>query len=147
RSAAAPRRVAVSPSLALRSHKSGAIARSLRASWTIEMPGWSTVAAVSLAVAALAASASAADAASISVGPSQPTPYEVFTIGDSYASGEGAPDVDGVYDKDGNVQNNQFEDWDTRFGGPPSTPGLNQDSTRCHRSGHTSTSAVAVADL
>ena len=30
-------------------------------------------------------------------------PFEVFTIGDSYAAGEGAPDVDGTYDDNGDV--------------------------------------------
>src|SRR4051812_9895808 len=98
------------------------------------------------AAIALAASAAPASGA-ISQGPSQRAPYEVFTIGDSYASGEGAPDVNGDYNDQGHVNSDHYEDWDTRFGGPPSTPGLNQDSTRCHRSGHTSTSAIAVADL
>src|SRR5437764_5475288 len=85
--------------------------------------------------------------AALTQGPAQTEPYEVFTIGDSYASGEGAPDVNGVYDDHGHVQNGMFEDWDTRFGGSPSIPGLNQDSTRWHRSGHGSTSAVAVQEL
>jgi hypothetical protein len=111
------------------------------------MVRWSTAAALSLAVATAGALAPTANAAGIGAGPSQPTPYEVFTIGDSYASGEGAPDSDGVFDDSGSVQSSQFEDWDTRFGGSPAIAGLNQDSTRCHRSGHTSTSAVAVAAL
>src|SRR5689334_16193901 len=99
-------------------------------------------------VMALAFAAGAAPAqAAISAGPSQRAPYEVFTIGDSYASGEGAPDVDGDYNDQGHVNGDAYEDWDTRFGGSPAIAGLNQDSTRCHRSGHTSTSAVAVANL
>src|SRR3954453_6952140 len=99
-------------------------------------------------VLALVLAATAAPArAAIGQGPAQRAPYEGFTIGDSYASGEGAPDVDGTYDDHGHVTDGQFEDWDTRFGGPPSTPGLNQDSTRWHRSGHLSTSAVAVQAL
>lgn len=75
--------------------------------------------------------------------------YQMFTIGDSAAAGEGAPDIDGRYSDSGDVLDSEgdgekdYEDWDTRFGGPPSQPGLNQDSTRCHRSGHHSTSAVA----
>ena len=84
----------------------------------------------------------AAASASIPAGPSMPDGYQMFTIGDSYASGEGAPDVDGQYDDNGD-RTGEFEDWDARFGGSPATPGLNQDSTRCHRSGSTSTSAVA----
>src|SRR3954468_23520426 len=98
-------------------------------------------------VLALVLGAAAPARAAISQGPSQRAPYEVFTIGDSYGSGEGAPDVDGTYDDHGHVINDQYEEWDPRFGAPPSPPGLNQDTTRCHRSGHTSTSAVAVADL
>src|SRR4051812_16661410 len=98
-------------------------------------------------VLALVLGVAAPARAAITQGPSQRAPYEVFTIGDSYASGEGTPDVDGSYNDQGHVNGDQYEDWDTRFGGPPSTPGLNQDSTRCHRSGHTSTSAIAVADL
>ena len=91
-----------------------------------------------LVVCALPAAASA----SIPAGPTAPDGYQMFTIGDSYASGEGAPDVDGQYDDNGN-RTGEFEDWDARFSGSPATPGLNQDSTRCHRSGSTSTSAVA----
>ncbi len=117
-----------------------------RALFKTKMPVWRSAAAVLVPTLALAC-APGADAVGISTGPPQPTPYEVFTIGDSYASGEGAPDSDGVFDDNGSVQNSQFEDWDTRFGGSPANPGLNQDSTRCHRSGHTSTSAVAVAAL
>ena len=83
-----------------------------------------------------------AASAAITTGPAAPDGYQMFTIGDSYASGEGAPDVDGQYDDNGDLTG-EFEDWDTRFGGSPATPGLNQDSTRCHRSGSTSTSAVA----
>src|SRR4051812_48915196 len=98
-------------------------------------------------VLALVLGVAAPARAAITQGPAQRAPYEVFTIGDSYASGEGAPDVGGTYNDQGHVIDGQYEDWDTRFGGPPSTPGLNQDSTRCHRSGHTSTSAVAVATL
>ncbi len=99
-----------------------------------------------LAAVLLLALAPAAHAV-IPSGPLVRDAYDVWTIGDSYASGEGAPDVDGNYNDDGDVFEDQFEDWDTRFGGPPSTPGANQDSTRCHRSGHTSTSAVATARL
>ena len=117
-----------------------------RALFKTKMPAWRSAAAVLVPTLALAC-APGAYAVGISTGPPQPTPYEVFTIGDSYASGEGAPDSDGVFDDNGSVQNSQFEDWDTRFGGSPANPGLNQDSTRCHRSGHTSTSAVAVAAL
>ena len=68
--------------------------------------------------------------------------YQMFTVGDSYAAGEGAPDVNGEYDDNGDIQGD-FEDWDERLDGPVSTPGPKQDSTRCHRSGGTSTSAVA----
>src|SRR3954470_21829061 len=99
-----------------------------------------------LAAAALLAAAAPASAA-IPSGPSSRDPYEIFTIGDSYAAGEGAPDANGVYNDSGDVQDNQFEDWDTRFDGAPSVPGANQDSTRCHRSGHTSPSAVARQTL
>jgi hypothetical protein len=99
-----------------------------------------------LAAAALLAVAAPASAA-IPSGPTSRDPYEIFTIGDSYAAGEGSPDVNGTYDDNGDVQNNQFEDWDTRFGGSPAVPGPNQDSTRCHRSGHTSPSAVARQTL
>jgi hypothetical protein len=96
-----------------------------------------------IAVLAFTASAEAA----IPSGPPTRDAYDVWTIGDSYAAGEGAPDADGVYRDNGDVVDGQYEDWDVRFGGPPSTPGLNQDSTRCHRSGSTSTSAVATAAL
>ncbi len=96
-----------------------------------------------LAAALLLALAPSAQAA-IPSGPLVRDAYDVWTIGDSYASGEGAPDVDGVYNDNGDVISGQFEDWDTRFDGPPSTAGLNQDSTRCHRSGSTSPSAVAT---
>jgi hypothetical protein len=99
-----------------------------------------------LAAALLMALAPSAQAA-IPSGPLTRDAYDVWTIGDSYASGEGAPDVDGVYNDDGDVISNEFEDWDTRFDGPPSTPGPNQDSTRCHRSGSTSPSAVATTML
>jgi hypothetical protein len=89
--------------------------------------------------------------AAIAQGPADANrdPYEMFTIGDSAAAGEGAPDVEGNYNNAGDVVDVNrdgeldFEDWDTRFGGSPATPGLNQDSTRCHRSGHLSGSAVA----
>ncbi len=99
-----------------------------------------------LAAALLMALAPSAQAA-IPSGPLTRDAYDVWTIGDSYGSGEGAPDVEGIYNDDGDVISGQFEDWDTRFDGPPSTPGPNQDSTRCHRSGHTSTSAVATTLL
>jgi hypothetical protein len=99
-----------------------------------------------LAAAALLAAAAPASAA-IPSGPTSRDPYEIFTIGDSYAAGEGAPDVNGNYDDDGDVQADQFEDWDTRLAGSPAVPGANQDSTRCHRSGHTSPSAVARQTL
>jgi hypothetical protein len=98
-----------------------------------------------LALAILALSAGPAGAATTP--PAAKEPFEVFTIGDSYAAGEGAPDQDGTYNSSGDVVDNQFEDWDTRFGGSPSTPGPNQDSTRCHRTGHTSASASAVERL
>src|SRR5688572_8646525 len=94
-----------------------------------------------LAAVLLAMGAQAA-AAEIPQGPSTRDPYEIVTIGDSAAAGEGAPDVDGLYDDDGDLLG-QFEDWDSRFDGPPSVPGPNQDSSRCHRSGNTSPSAVA----
>jgi hypothetical protein len=100
---------------------------------------------LTLALAILALCAGPAGAATTP--PAAKEPFEVFTIGDSYAAGEGAPDVDGAYATNGDVVNGQFEDWDTRFDGPPSTPGPNQDSTRCHRSGHTSTSGSAVERL
>jgi hypothetical protein len=87
-----------------------------------------------------------AASAAIPTGPTTLDGYQMFTIGDSYASGEGAPDVDGQYDDNGDLVG-QFEDWDTRFDGSPATPGPNQDSTRCHRSGTTSTSAVARSVL
>ncbi|HEX6024039.1 MAG TPA: hypothetical protein VFZ00_18760 [Solirubrobacter sp.] len=99
-----------------------------------------------IAAALLLAFAPSAQAA-IPSGPTTRDAYDVWTIGDSYASGEGAPDTDGIYNDDGDVISNQFEDWDTRFGGPPSTAGPNQDSTRCHRSGNTSPSAVATTLL
>ena len=99
-----------------------------------------------LVAAALLAAAAPASAA-IPSGPSSRDPYEIFTIGDSYAAGEGAPDANGTYDDNGDVQDDHFEDWDTRFGGSPADPGPNQDSTRCHRSGHTSPSAVARQTL
>lgn len=73
---------------------------------------------------------------------SQRDPYEIFTIGDSFASGEGAPDSDGQYNDNGDLVG-AVEDWDNRITGSPADPGLKQDTTRCHRSGRTSTSAVA----
>lgn len=102
--------------------------------------------ALAVCAAALAVTAGAAQGA-LPSGPTVRDSYDVFTIGDSYASGEGAPDVDGVYNDNGDVIDGQFEDWDSRFGGSPAVAGLNQDSTRCHRSGHTSTSAVATEAL
>ena len=95
-------------------------------------------------VAALILVACAPVASAVVPGPpqAQRDPYEIFTIGDSFASGEGAPDSDGQYNDDGDLIG-AVEDWDNRIGGSPADPGLKQDTTRCHRSGRTSTSAVA----
>ncbi len=98
----------------------------------------------SLIVALLILVACAPVASAVVPGPpqSQRDPYEIFTIGDSFASGEGAPDTDGQYNDDGDLTG-AVEDWDNRITGSPADPGLKQDTTRCHRSGRTSTSAVA----
>src|SRR3954462_6625276 len=50
-------------------------------------------------------------------------------MGDSYASGEGAPDAFGGYDADGH--GDQHEDWDTSVGGGSAA---DIDAERCHRS-------------
>jgi hypothetical protein len=102
----------------------------------------------SLALAAMSGLCAATPAVADVAGPASKPAWRVYTIGDSLAAGEGAPDVNGTYDAEGGITSTtMFEDWDTRFGGSPATPGLNQDSTRCHRSGHTSPSAVATIDL
>ena len=69
-------------------------------------------------------------------------PYNVFTVGDSYAAGEGAPQRDGVYDADGDSPNPR-EDWDTGLG---QTTLAGVDTERCHRS-PLSTSGVATGYL
>ena len=98
----------------------------------------------SLVVALLILGACAPVASAVVPGPpqSQRDPYEIFTIGDSFAAGEGAPDTDGQYNDDGDLTG-AVEDWDNRITGSPADPGLKQDTTRCHRSGRTSPSAVA----
>jgi hypothetical protein len=99
-------------------------------------------------VAGILAFALTPSAAADIAGPASRPLWRVFTMGDSLAAGEGAPDVNGVYGSEGSVTSSTiFEDWDTRFGGSPATPGSNQDSSRCHRSGHTSPSAVATIAL
>jgi hypothetical protein len=102
----------------------------------------------SLALVAMAALCSTPPAVADIPGPTSRPAWRVYTIGDSLAAGEGAPDVNGTYDAEGGITSTRmFEDWDIRFGGSPATPGLNQDSSRCHRSGTTSPSAVATNDL
>ena len=74
--------------------------------------------------------------------PADREPYNVFTVGDSYAAGEGAPQRDGVYDADGDSPNPR-EDWDTQLS-ESTTAGV--DTERCHRS-PLSTSGVATGYL
>src|SRR4051794_10830921 len=62
-------------------------------------------------------------------------------MGDSYASGEGAPDVFGGYDNDGH--GDQHEDWDTSVG---NRSAADLDAERCHRS-RNSPSALAAGYL
>ena len=83
--------------------------------------------------------------------PSNKEPYVVFTVGDSYAAGEGAPEVPGNYGDNGHLpfSNPRPEDWDTDF--PNFTSGSTPDprgiaTERCHRS-PLSTSGVAVGYL
>jgi hypothetical protein len=77
--------------------------------------------------------------------PSSPEPYVVFTVGDSYASGEGAPQVNGVYDSGGDTFVSGFrpEDWDANFS---RTTQEGVATERCHRS-PLSTSGVATGYL
>ena len=60
-------------------------------------------------------------------------PYVVMTAGDSYAAGEGAPEVNGTYDSGGDPPLIGFtrEDWDSHFG-DTTTQGI--ETERCHRS-------------
>ena len=83
--------------------------------------------------------------------PSNKEPYVVFTVGDSYAAGEGAPEVPGNYGDNGHLpfSNPRPEDWDTDF--PNFTSGSTPDprgiaTERCHRS-PLSTSGVAIGYL
>ncbi len=98
------------------------------------------------AMASLAIWGASPATAAIVNGPTSRDPYEMVTMGDSYAAGEGAPDRAGQYNGNGDLVGDP-ENWDTRFAGSSADPGAKQDSSRCHRSGHTSASAVARALL
>src|SRR5256885_557444 len=84
----------------------------------------------------------AAPAAADVAAPSQPEPYEVFTVGDSFAAGEGAPEINGNFD-DAGEHPSPRETWDSRFG-IGMLAGV--DAQRCHRSS-ASTSGVATGLL
>lgn len=74
----------------------------------------------------------AAPAAAQVSAPSQREPYSVMVIGDSYAAGEGAPQVDGTFDDNGDLQSGGHrENWDTSDDG---NPALHTETERCHRS-------------
>jgi hypothetical protein len=72
-------------------------------------------------------------------------PYVVFTAGDSYAAGEGAPSVNGTYDSGGDPPLLGFtpEDWDNHFSNA-TAQGI--ETERCHRS-PLSASGVATTYL
>lgn len=73
--------------------------------------------------------------------PSVEEVFRIATLGDSYASGEGAPDVFGNYDNDGH--GDQKEDWDSSLGEGTSA---DIDAERCHRS-RNAPSAIAARYL
>ena len=105
-----------------------------------------------VALAALGLALGVAAPASADVAPpSNKEPYVVFTVGDSYASGEGAPEVPGNYNDQGHLPffDPMREDWDADFptftsGGSPDPRGVATE--RCHRS-PLSTSGVAIGYL
>jgi hypothetical protein len=90
---------------------------------------WGVLAGAAVGLALCAAAPASADVAP----PSVPEPYVVFTIGDSYAAGEGAPEVNGGYDSGGDPPIFGFtpEDWDSHFS---NTTQEGIDTERCHRS-------------
>jgi hypothetical protein len=89
---------------------------------------------VVLALLALGVLLSAGAPASADVAaPPGKEPYVVMTAGDSYAAGEGAPEINGTYDSGGDPPLIGFtaEDWDSHFGNA-TTQGI--ETERCHRS-------------
>lgn len=77
--------------------------------------------------------------------PAAREPYVVFTTGDSYAAGEGAPNVNGTYDSGGDPPLIGFtpEDWDSHFS---NATAQGVETERCHRS-PLSASGVATTYL
>jgi hypothetical protein len=85
-----------------------------------------------LSALGLVLGASAPASADVAAPPGR-EPYVVMTAGDSYAAGEGAPEVNGTYDSGGDPPLIGFtrEDWDSHFG-DTTTQGI--ETERCHRS-------------